>query len=64
MLAFYYIGRLDGRAPKLDIEGLMAQEIRRMTPADYDSEAKRCGNGLAEKGREITEIGKRLAEHG
>ena len=62
LLTLYYIGRLDGRAPKLDIEHLIIEETRKMADADYASEEKRCGAGLAEKGRQITEIGKHLVE--
>jgi hypothetical protein len=35
-----------------------------MADADYASEEKRCGAGLAEKGQQITEIGKHLVESG
>src|SRR5260370_16462066 len=62
MLSMYYIGRLDGRVPKLDIEALMIKEIITMTTSDYGSEAKRCGASLTDKGQAITRIGKtRLA---
>jgi len=64
LLTLYYIGRLDGRVPKLDIEHLIIEETRKMTDADYVSEEKRCGAGLAEKGQQITVIGKHLVESG
>ncbi len=64
MLSMYYIGRLDGRVPKLDIEELMIKEISTMTTSDYGSEAKRCGAGLTDKGQEITRIGKDMVERG
>jgi hypothetical protein len=35
-----------------------------MADADYSSEEKRCGSALAEKGLQITEIGKHLVESG
>jgi hypothetical protein len=60
----YYIGRLDGRVPKLDIEHLIIEETRKMADADYASEEKRCGGALAQKGQQITEIGKHLVESG
>ena len=63
-LTLYYIGRLDGRVPKLDIEHLIIEEARRMVDADYASEGKRCGAALSEKGRQIAEIGKHLVEGG
>jgi hypothetical protein len=64
LLTLYYIGRLDGRSPKLDIEHLIIEETRRMADADYASEERRCGAALAEKGHQITEIGKHLVESG
>jgi hypothetical protein len=63
-LVLYYIGRLDGRVPKLDIEDLMIKEITRMTNVDYDSETKRCEGGLTKRGQGIAQIGKDLIERG
>jgi len=64
MAALYYIGRLEGRMPNLDIEELMITEIGRMTATDYDSEAKRCGSHLMDKGQQITRFGKDMVERG
>lgn len=64
VLALYYIGRLDGRVPSLNIEDLIVQQITKMTKADYDSEGKRCGAVLKEKGQQLTQIGKDLVERG
>lgn len=64
LLTLYYIGRLDGRRPQLDIEHLLIEETRKMTDADYASEEKRCGARLAVKGQQITEIGKHLVDSG
>jgi hypothetical protein len=64
MLSIYYIGRLDGRVPQLDIEELMVKEISTMTASDYGSDAQRCGASLMDKGQEITRIGKDLVERG
>lgn len=64
LLTLYYIGRLDGRSPKLDIERMIIEETRKMADADYASEARRCGGALVEKGQQITEIGKHLVETG
>jgi len=62
MLALYYIGRLEGRVPKPDIEGLILSESSSMTTAEYTSEAKRCAAGLAGKAQQIAEIGKIMIE--
>ncbi len=64
MLSLYYIGRLDGRAPTLNIEDLIIQQITTMTGADFSSEAKRCGASLTAKGQEITHIGKDIIDRG
>ena len=62
VLTWYYIGRLEGRVPKLDIEKLLIEETGSMTSSDYALEIKRCGAELAEKGRQVTQIGKDLIE--
>jgi hypothetical protein len=64
MLSMYYIGRLDGRVPKLDLEELLIKELSMMTTSDYGSEAKRCGGALQTRGQEIARIGKDLVEKG
>ncbi len=64
MLTIYYLGRLDARVPKLDIEEPMIKEISKMTPADYKSEAQRCGASLTTKGQQITRIGQDMVQRG
>lgn len=60
----YYLGRLDGREPKLDLEALMTQETPRMTQAEYASEAVRCGKPLTLRGQQLVQIGKNMAKRG
>jgi hypothetical protein len=62
LLSLYYIGRIFGRTPQLDLEALLVKEIRVMTQADLNSEAQRCGVSLTAKGQEITQIGKNPIE--
>ena len=62
MLALYYIGRLDGRDPKLDLESALAKEVVKMTPAELREAATRCGARLTEKGQELTKIGQDMLE--
>jgi len=64
MLSLYYIGRLDGHVPSFDLEDAIIQQLTKMTPADYSSEAQRCGGSLQAKGQQITALGKRLIERG
>jgi hypothetical protein len=60
LMALYFIGRLDGRNPKVDLEPLLAEQLAKMTAADFAAEATRCGNGLATKGAQITKVGQDL----
>jgi hypothetical protein len=63
LLVLYYIGRLDGRTPSLDIEKLLTEQITRMSAADYSAEAARCGKWLSTKGAQITHIGEDMQSH-
>jgi hypothetical protein len=61
MLAIYYLGRLDGRAPDTEVEGLIEREAEKMTAAEFRSNAVRCGKALTLKGQEIQRIGADLS---
>jgi len=60
LMALYFIGRLDGRDPKLDLEALLSEQLAKMTAADFETEGTRCGNYLGSKGAEITRVGQDL----
>ena len=60
LMALYFIGRLDGRNPKLDLEALLAEQLAKMTAADFAAEATRCSSSLATKGAQITKLGQDL----
>jgi hypothetical protein len=60
MLILYYIGRIDGRQPKLDIRHLIAQEVGKLDSQLLVHESERCQNALAAKGRQIELIGKSM----
>ena len=60
LMALYFIGRLDGRDPKLDLETLLSEQLSKMTAADFTAEAARCGSSLASKGAQITHVGQDL----
>ena len=60
LMALYFIGRLDGRDPKLDLETLLSEQLSKMTAADFAAEATRCGSSLATKGAQITKLGQDL----
>jgi hypothetical protein len=63
LLVLYFLGRLDGRNPTLDLEKLLAEQIAKMTEADYATESRRCGQILATKGAQITHLGEDLRSH-
>lgn len=58
----YYLGRLDGRDPDLDIENALAALYPTMTPKDVGSEDVRCGQALSQRGKVMKEIGEHLME--
>jgi hypothetical protein len=60
LMALYFIGRVDGRNPKLDLEALLSEQLSKMTAADFAAEATRCGSSLATKGAQITKVGQDL----
>ncbi len=64
MAGLYYVGRIDGRQPKLDIEVLLAKELVKMSAPDFGREASRCEGHLTEKGKELAKIGEDLVELG
>jgi hypothetical protein len=64
MAAYYYLGRLDGRSPKPDLETLVAQQADLMTPAVVKSEAVRCGGELTETGKRLQVVGQHLVQRG
>ncbi|HEV2702736.1 MAG TPA: hypothetical protein VGV09_13975 [Steroidobacteraceae bacterium] len=63
LLVLYYMGRLDGRAPGLDIGKLLAQQIDSMKAADYSAEATRCAQTLSQKGAQIKQLGEDMQKH-
>lgn len=58
--ALYYLGRLDGREPGVDLEKLLLEESHRMSADDLTSESRRCGQELSARARVISSIGQRL----
>jgi hypothetical protein len=60
MAALYYLGKLDGRDPGLDLETRLRQEVTQLSPQEIQSETLRCGAELAARGKTMNEIGLRL----
>jgi len=60
----YYLGRLDGRDEKLDLESLLMQQLAQMKEADYKTEAHRCGEKMIVRGQQIFKIGQDIEKRG
>jgi len=59
-LAAYYLGRLDGRTPKVDLETLVPAEMAKLSPEDYRPELLRCGAEARTRREAVSAIGDRL----
>jgi|SRR5215831_5185883 len=64
LASLYYLGRLDGGAPNVDLETRMIAEIEKMTPEELRSEAVRCGSTMQARGKAFSDIGSHLLERG
>lgn len=60
----YWLGRVDGAAPTLDLESHVAELASQMTDQTLAAELVRCGNLMIVRGNEVQVIGNRLAERG
>jgi hypothetical protein len=58
--ALYYLGKLDGREPGLDLDRVILAEAERMTSTQVRAEAEKCGKELSARGAAISDIGLRL----
>jgi len=53
----YFIGRLDGRAPELNLPVVIAEQVKSMSADDLRREAQRCGAVLLAQGARLEAIG-------
>ena len=53
----YWLGRLDGRSPDLDIEKQITDAAGAMKPADMQAEAARCAAALKTRGEILNKMG-------
>lgn len=60
MLAIYFLGRIDGRSPTVDLQQLLVEEVKNMSDAALKVAATRCGAELSRRGVEITRIGQKV----
>jgi len=62
--SLYFVGRLRGRAPDLDLEAAIVREIGAMKPENMRSEQQRCGGALQDEGGRLKAIGADLQKRG
>jgi|SRR4051812_25942533 hypothetical protein len=53
----YFLGKLEERAPTLDIEAAGAAELLAITEAEFQTEKPRCLAVIEEKGKRLIAIG-------
>jgi hypothetical protein len=56
----YFMGKLDGRAPDLDVESLILAELPKMKDESFRIEAQRCAKELQARGDKETAMGQDL----
>lgn len=56
----FFMGRIDGRQPNLDLTAALAVEAASLEGQDLQREAERCGRIIVEKGEALKRIGAQL----
>ena len=59
----YFLGRLNGREPDMDVEARVRAEIPKIAPADFMTDLQECGALVKKRGEEIKTIGEHLRDH-
>ncbi len=60
ILMIYFLGRIEGRSPKVALEALVEHEANKMTASKFEESVRRCGTELTVQGEKISRIGKNL----
>lgn len=61
----YWMGRIDGHTPKIDLEASVLAEIPQIIkPGIFQAEAMRCGTEMQALGAEVKAIGESLQRKG
>lgn len=58
--ALYYLGKLDGRDPDMDLEKVILAEAAKMTSTQLRAETEACGKQLSARGAAVNAIGRKL----
>ena len=64
MASGYFLGRIDGRTPHLDLEEAMVRVSKSMDEARVKAEAGRCGALLQQRGAAVVAMGRRIKQRG
>lgn len=62
VLTMYYVGKLAGRTPGLDLEKAIMRQLGKMKSVNYNAEARRCAAEISAKGRQLVRIAKDSAQ--
>jgi hypothetical protein len=60
VVAVYYLGKLDGRTPKLDLAAQAESLARKLWSEDYRAEAVRCSTAMGARGEQLLAVSQRL----
>jgi hypothetical protein len=60
LLTVYFLGRIEGRSPSINLEKLIEQQAAVMTRYDERRALQRCGKEFASQGAELVRIGRIL----
>jgi hypothetical protein len=60
----YFVGRVDGEAPKLDLTGEIRRIVPTLTQDMVATEAARCAGILTTMGTRLQDVGKALQDDG
>jgi hypothetical protein len=58
----YFLGKLDGRTPQLDLGARADAERKTMSVKDFNDEIARCGAALVARTKAVAEIGQKLRQ--
>jgi hypothetical protein len=58
--SLYFVGRIRGHSPDLDLEAAIVKQYGTMTPEDMRDELQRCGGVLQDEGGKLKVIGEDL----
>lgn len=62
MASLYYLGRLDGHDPNLDLSKTLTDEALKLKPGDIPPLAKTCGATMKDRGKALSAAGAALKD--